>query len=556
MKIILVLTLMTGLIGCLAQSGRINLPATATATVAQTHYQYPAWLKSTPCDHQNFTFTGLPDNFIHLEHFPPDAYKRSNCDALLPKNSIKPVPTMADAQTSETAATIRSQKLAFLSAQYDLFSWASFITLNRAVNDQFEITQHNLPATGDPVWLNWRDVNSVFLANGEKPKDWDFSQNKTYNPVIADIEQVGEQHGQSSTVLVDQQGKVVYYQRYIGPIFFDSISPDSTHLVPAKKLYNREYQLEAYNSDASGVDLDLPMGFYKSCRVSEANEEKVDCVADLSGYNGSNFSGVVELKAAWKQLPQDGVNNHRYITHNATIKTYQDNDPKQPGVEQAALLGLVGFHINHKTLTSSSWVYSTFSHIDNTETPLNLALSPSFYDLNCPQCQVNIAFDETNKINTQVKLLADIAPITQTINTLVGEALNKDNSVLQYYRLLGTQFTTTGQPLFKHQQDEQEKLVNFARTHPYPTFLANDVIETFLQPGNGDSAAPKWFKNSSCMNCHAKAAIYSGCEVKEGRAVAVTTAGSGDFSFIFTKAQWQHPPTIDYGQCVIKPPKG
>ena len=108
---------------------------------------FPPWLEFTHCDYKNFQFKELPEDIIHIKNFPPDAYNRNICN---PQHQIKPVPSTQIASQDPSKYFERSNKISFLNAQYDLFSWLSFITLNREINNKFDITEHNLRSEGSP----------------------------------------------------------------------------------------------------------------------------------------------------------------------------------------------------------------------------------------------------------------------------------------------------------------------------------------------------------------------------------------------------------------------
>ena len=272
-------------------------------------------------------------------------------------------------------------------------------------------------------------------------------------------------------VLVDQSNNVIYYQKYVNPILF--------HYIISKRLYNLEGQIAYLKKTPSGVS--FPEGAYILCQGSTEKKPK-SCTGkpNLTQYNSQDRSGVVELKVAWKILEKNDIKN-RYITTRATVQSYVGNNPDNPDkLVEDVLLGVVGFHIARKTASSFRWVFSTFNHIDNTRAPINSTIRPSFYDYNCPTCAINVANGGISK--TQVKLIDEVSPITRKINELITRELKDDNSVLQYYQLIGTQFTTDNSK--PNVRSAQGRLENNVGSNPFPTYLANEVIETFLQKAN------------------------------------------------------------------------
>src|SRR4029078_5793422 len=71
--------------------------------------------------------------------------------------------------------------------------------------------------------------------------------------------------------------------------------------------------------------------------------------------------GAIEIKAVWRVF--DGRNTEQekaryYLTKRKIV------GKKGEILEDQAELGLIGFHIMHKT-SKLSWIWSTFEHIDN-----------------------------------------------------------------------------------------------------------------------------------------------------------------------------------------------
>ncbi|KID56236.1 hypothetical protein JF50_18405 [Pseudoalteromonas luteoviolacea] len=484
---------------------------------------YPSWLISEECN--IFNEYHYPKNITKLSNYPLDAYNKNVCTHLKP---------LADSDPHKT------QKIDYLTHRYNLFSWLKFIALNREINETYEVTQNNLKTCQKedcptPVWLHWRDSESVFLQNGEKPQAWDFTKNFDMLVPLSKVEQVSPRNGNNEkAILIDQANNPIYYQSIISPYLF--------HFIVNKNLYNLDGQIDfaqgkkwachnnnidCLNTNTIGY-LRCGTGQFKNCNKQQ----------DLTQYTPLKSPGLaVEIKVAWKILTSDD-DKSRYIHTQLPVAKMPIGYKRNVETTELLNVGVVGFHINQKTASSGNWVYSTFSHKDNV-----WGQTPSFYNRYCPTCPINTATSGATK--TQVVRLEKIDPITEAVNQFVQHQLAQENSVLQNYKLIGTQFTTdSSEPLTdknqNYQQTSRAKLTNFAGGSPHPLFLTNETIETFLQQGNTFNTSTKklTYKSSSCMNCHANAGIAIECNQKTGKPKFAKY--TGDFMFIFSEAKWQN----------------
>lgn len=480
---------------------------------------YPPWLETTSCPFEQPLPTTIPETLVSIKYYPPEAYNRNLC------KSIKPVVSVSQAEQSADLLLKRELQLNYLTWQYNVFSWAAFIAVNRAVDKEFVITDENLKSAQTPVWLNWRTTESVFLEDGSAPKEWLFTENKQYNPAVSNIHQVVDHQFNAATdgVLIDQQDNPVYYQKYMNPVAFNFIKTN--------ELYNLDGQITYANSHG---EVSFAQGSFLLCngKSNATGAPSIPCTpaTNMRDIDSNDPSGPVELKIAWKVLT-DADDVSRYIHVNTDVLITDDNVSK---VVQKKL-GVVGFHLAQKTTSSPKWVFSTFTHLDNVLTEPSSEQSPSFFDRQCPECAVNVANGGSSK--TQVKLMDPINSITQTINQQVQAKLAVEGSVLQFYQLVGTQFTTD----FSAAEQIQlpGKIVNYSGYGPYPVFLTNEVIETFLQLGNVKTDNRTYYQSSSCMNCHAKGAIATSYKQQGTQKKVIWGHNNGDMSFNFYDAHWK-----------------
>jgi hypothetical protein len=215
----------------------------------------------------------------------------------------------------------------------------------------------------------------------------------------------------------------------------------------------------------------------------------------------STTFGAVEVKAAWKPMTARD-DPMRYYVVNALVLV----DPVTKRA-QYQKMGLVGFHIAHKTAPFSEWVWSTFEQVDNVQAPPGITPSynsgsgppqPNGFDYEPPKFQNT--FDPSPK-PVQV---SRVNPILTTPPSFSTTDLNAsfqalvDGTVWKNYQLISTQWPT---------KPAQFKLPGSSPPAngkypgdcglPFPSDrVANTVIETYQQ---GPTTSPN---GNSCMSCH------------------------------------------------------
>ncbi|KZN41549.1 hypothetical protein [Pseudoalteromonas luteoviolacea] len=504
-------------------SGAAILSLLSTNLFATQQYAtFPDWLSKNSCDYENHSLF-LPDDITTLPYFPPDAYNKKIC------RTIKPLtPSDSDYQ----------KKLSFLTNQYDLFSWAQFITLNREVDKQFKVTAKNLQSctSGEcntPIWFHWRDTDSVFMENGCTPAKWDFTKNAAINPALKAISQVAPSGMDiSQAILIDQNKQPVYYQKLLSPNIFNLVAQfeNQSALVKPYQLYNIDGQIDYLKSYGQVI---ANTGGYVNC-PDDVNKI-CNNIPALENYGPTDNTGGLTVKVAWKVLGKND-DPSKFIHMKKSVKVYENLDKGEQSKSTKTVtktLGVVGFHIMHKTVSSPNWIFTTFSHQGNIASK-----DPLFNDRNCPTCPVNLANGGETK--TQVTRLEHLNPITEEINSFVKQKLATENSVLQYYNLIGTQFSTDSSD--PERQSLPEKIANYSGGSPYPVFLTNEVLETFLQLGNTPMGKDQelFYKSSSCMNCHVSGGFAAAAikNVPEDQRKSSYSVSPTDFMFIFEDAHW------------------
>lgn len=403
-----------------------------------------------------------------------------------------------DVTVTRTPPTLDS-----LQGDFDNFSWASFVALNWPVGSDGAAdptTPIGSPANGDnpTVWESWKSAADVFRPNGAPPTPWGAPpiippicsslQAPAGTPLIEEITKVPQQllsaFEQVFTTgpLIDRNGAFVRYQIVINRPMYDYIV--------ANTLYSRSGQ------QAFAGPVDFPKGQLSPAAV-----------------------GAIMVKAAWKHLGA-GDDPARFHAVRAFVYTPRSDNPKIPESCTVETLGLVGLHIVHRTVTAPQWSWTTVEQVDNAPSfggPV--AGHYSFYD-STSQAPSNTPpprpwIPTQLSMPTQLLRLTALGQSIQALNASWQARLAAVNgrSVWQYYHLIGTQWPT----------DPKNPLTNPLGT-PQPSFLANTVIESYLQGIVADghvTLVPN--VTSSCMGCHNNATLLTG-------------APAG-FTYLLTRAQ-------------------
>ncbi len=400
---------------------------------------------------------------------------------------------------------------------FDLFSWQSFVALNWPAKadgkPDTSVTIGQSP-TAPRVWEKFIHPADVFLPGGAVPQ-WKVPTNFGEHLQLAKA--TATFRGSSVDVLkfpiVDQDKNYVLFDMRLNRDEFDYIV--------ANQLYSKAGQSSA------------TVGAEKFVRFP-------------AGENGG-ATGVVEVKTAWRVFPKpvaDPAVSLRYYTIDATVPIEAGHSTTGAKFEVNVVLGLIGFHIAHKTKGQPQWVWSTFEHVDNlAATPPN---KPTLTDPACTTCGANnrplpagvtvpplpsdpvkppkepylwspmLPFAASNqRIPTQAVRRTPITARTTQLNRDWQTALAAaaPDSVWQYYQLISTQWPTVP---YARQPGELPGTPNNPSDTKYvgspePPLLANIPLETYNQD------------TSSCMKCHSR---------------AFTTRGDyADFSYLLRLAQ-------------------
>jgi hypothetical protein len=459
----------------------------------------------------------------------------------------KPYVLPIDIDEKALATVSSDEQLPRAQRLFDVFAWRVFVALNWPAQQdgQPDTTKDLADRTTWKVWEYWKQTSKVFLPNGSKPAPWGQDGRPDDNALThwkAAWRQTAtpalDQSLQAfSGPLVDQNGNWVHYQAFMNRRMFD--------YVVANELYN----LEGQEKFTSKNIIDFPI-------------------------NNAQEHGVIELKLAWKALtPAD--DDSRYLVRSIPIKRYTpssttvvatnpNEDPEgkgggpsaqqktgeAAGNSQETKVGLIGMHIAMRTHSSPQWIWATFEHIDNTRIdestvpPGHPPIKPSLSDPDNSERLVlaNILpprnaspdphsgafrdWDEAKPMDpVEVVRILNPQPATARVNREAQALLRQNNSVLQYYELIGTQWPRDPKlpAMTGGQGSAPESIIRKIPGRVVPVYLANTTMETYFQKGNQDAGpleddartpvsidTTKVFATESCAGCHFSAGACIG----------------------------------------------
>jgi hypothetical protein len=421
---------------------------------------------------------------------------------------------------------------------FDFVSWRTFIALNApadGTNVDIEHSQPDTPTQWEDM-KNFKQLLDVMLPPGMTP-EWPDTEKareeeklrlmppacvphyKTGMMVIKMIEETFNQPFKTGP-LIDQDGHYALFDILMNKAMFDYISD--------RHLFSKAGQQEQVRS---GLAIDFPSG-------QNPNPAK-----HIEG-----DAGAIMIKVSWKILNADEIRSRRFHTVDALVSLPQSRDPNVQPPCLPETLGLVGFHVVHKTVNRPQWIWTSFEHIDNVPEQrevdaISLPHRFSFFDRSCSadKCPPNQTPpwpwepDPTRELkfhssfNSQITRVTPLTDATVEINTAFQKLLN--STVWQNYMLISTQWPSNFACTKLHSPNAPFPNTDFQKQPdmtcaPAPTFLANSTLETYSQ-----GEVP--LASSSCIGCHGNATDF---QTAPANANAVHFNQS-DFTFMLEKAQ-------------------
>jgi len=417
-------------------------------------------------------------------------------------------------QESDPRGDTPAQKL---QRGFDYYSWLTFIALNSP--------RAGFLGTGTPVWEGYKQLPDVMLPDGSRPYDWS-DPNQSFVPapcankkgmiIHMEMEETYNEPFKTGP-LFDQNGNYAFFVIFMNRQMFGYIREND--------LYNREGQ-EAFQAKQNEVD--FPEG-----NITEGT------------------LGAIMIKASWK-LMKEGVDFGANVTPKYHIIDGLLYRPSQKGENacRQVKLGLIGFHVGHKTFSRQQWIWTTFEHHENVPTQEDVdkhttAGPYSFYDpkrepSDRPVNQVPegpwdpdergwVPFPKKPFFTSQIvrsgpsstELFKD--DDVAVLNTLFHDWSRIKGTVWENYDLITTQWPSGFPCSFK----KHPGTLPDPTCTPFPTFLANSTLETFSQPLH-DGGVP--LATSSCISCHNNATTNP--THHDPRSIAMRS----DFTYILEKA--------------------
>lgn len=371
---------------------------------------------------------------------------------------------------------------------FESFSWQSFVALNWPAGRDGEPL--DVAIGSDPgawrVWQFYPTPDAVFLPDGQRPRYEigepipDACRRQLPDERLAKLRRVVRMTSKASQAIagVNSDMEAVVNR----PL----IDQNLNFIVVEIRLNPDEFRYIVRH------------GFYDA-GVQKALKAKA---IELPAGSIDGEVGAIEIKVAWRFLDAERDRDilGRYYTERVPVYVHPQNTlDGKPLCIPEALLGMVGFHISHKTRTRPEWIWSTFEQVDNVARGPGLPAhrTPTLRDPRCNDrymCPVNqvppspfgwspVEPYAIEVAATQVVRTIGIPERVRRINEIWQEKLRRaaPESVWQYYELVGTQWPSKPEELDPAQLQFGD---------PVPTVLSNTTMETYLQP------------TSSCIGCH------------------------------------------------------
>lgn len=407
---------------------------------------------------------------------------------------------------------------------FDFYSWLTFIAMNSPADGK-TIGQGPRPG-GDAVttWedlANYRPLADVMLANGAHPT-WgtrivppECQKLDGPNKIIFHLGEEAFNQPFKTGPLIDQDGNFALFDILMNRPMYEFIAQKGLYSKQGQEVFEDPIAFPPGNNPVTG---DKPE---------------------------SGRMGAIMLKVSYRILDPEKNKDLIGKFHTSDALIYFPGPPATK-VGPACVekkLGLIGFHVGHKTRNAPQWVWTSFEHVSNVPdaddkgTPKITLPRYNFFNANCgndcpavndtpPQpWDPDTSLQFTGPYRSQVvrtKILP--GPVIDEVAKL-NEAFRGilKGTVWENYELLTTQWPSDFNCVLQVQGLEKDKKnlmsVVDPTCAPAPTYLANTTLETYSQ-----GRVP--LASSSCMACHGNATTQH-----------VPVATPSDFTFILEKAQ-------------------
>lgn len=372
----------------------------------------------------------------------------------------------------------------------NIAAWDLFIAANSNINSENNTFPDSVKPADDyiPRWGAWLhdtedDVSLINTKTLELNQQavlagsWQCQGDCLQTTLDLDIYSK-EQGVKGGGVLIDQAGNPIYYESRGNGLLYQNL--------------------------AEGYQYDVPMSFpLGQCTTF------IDIGLNIDDKVGTqqDIAPVVSVKLGWKVLTDKDHADQYFTMKNVNL----------PQSNETANLGLVAMHVAIKEQRQAQWRWVTFEHKDNLYEPeQGSSTSPTFYNPECKNCCNNL-LPRTQSTPAQLTRIEPLSPDTIALNQKMQTLLKRNQSVLQHYKLVRTQYTSLVTP-------------NISRffLERTPSDARNAVLEPFVLPklptcaNSSNYYLPKHTFKTGCMGCHQ----YATYKNKKGKNL------KSDFTFI------------------------
>jgi hypothetical protein len=470
-------------------------------------------------------------------------------DAIDPAIKAKIIASGLPCQDSLRPAGPEPSGLEDLQHGFDFFSWLSFIAWNSPTDPAVAIdhSQADLPTRWEDM-DNFKQLLDVMLDPQLGPPKWPADRSEMekekvrlmppacralYKPGMMVVKMIEESYNEpfKTGPLIDQQGHYAIFDILMNRTMFDYIS--------AHNLFSKAGQQSAANFELA---VDFPPGRNPADAKPDATPPQAAVVGDI---------GAVMLKVSWKILGPDEIKAKNFHMVNALVSMPRVEGSKTEPPCLPETLGLIGFHLVHKTVSRPQWIWTSFEHIRNVPDKDEVAANKfsedryNFFAAKCtgrclevnatptrpwtPDPALHLRFRKDDSVKSQIVRKVPLTQAARNMNKLFHIVLK--DTVWENYMLLSTQwpsdFNCTNLKVdFQRQPD--------MTCSPAPAFLANSTLETYSQ-AEDQGGVP--LATSSCIACHGNAVSFQKNPDPEAKpAAGQLRTNQSDFTFMLEKA--------------------
>jgi hypothetical protein len=431
-------------------------------------------------------------------------------------------------QVVNTEGLLDGNPLGNLQRGFDFYSWLTFMAMNSPTDGK---TIGQGPRPGGDAFTKWEDLanfrplGDVMLAKGTKPtwgtrivpgecKSLDSKSSDGRNKIIFHLGEEAFNQPFKTGPLIDQDGNFALFDILMNRPMYDFIVENGLYSRQGQQKFNRPIGFPPGNNPVAG--------------------EKPE----------SGRMGAIMLKVSYRILDPEKNKDLIDKFHTSDALIYFPGPPATttgPACVEKKL-GLVGFHVGHKTRFAPQWVWTSFEHVSNVpdqapDGSVEKKLDRyNFFNAKCTNDCPAVNDTPPQPWDPDTSLTFKGPYRSQVVRTrmLPGPVIDEvaklnaafqgllKGTVWENYMLLTTQWPSNRNCV--RQVEDLEKAQKDLMTvvdptcAPAPTYLANTTLETYSQ-----GRIP--LASSSCMACHGNATTQH------------VPATASDFTFILEKAQ-------------------